>query len=63
MEAKAPIDRRKNDVDVLEQVMRGVQTQAAGHAPQLVDLGVRGWAAGTVISAVQVQVLDDDTDR
>jgi hypothetical protein len=63
VEVKPPIDRRKNDVDVLEQVMRGVQTQADGHAPQVVDLGVRGWAAGVVISAVQVRVLDDDSDR
>ncbi len=60
MDVKPPIDRRKHEVDVLEQVMRGVRTEAPGATAQVVDLGIRGWAAGAVLSTVQVQVLDDD---
>jgi len=65
MEAKPAIDRRKQEIDVLEQVMKGVRTEGpeSGHAPQLVDIAVRGWAAGTVTSAVQIQVFDEEPDE
>jgi hypothetical protein len=65
MQAKPGIDRRKHEIDVLEQVMKGVRTQAPerGRGLRVVDRGVRGWAAGTVTSAVQVQVIDDDSDQ
>ncbi len=65
MEAKPGIDRRKQEIDVLEQVMKGVRTQGPdrGHVPQVVDIAVRGWAGGTVRSAVQVQVIDDQPDE
>jgi hypothetical protein len=65
MEAKPAIDRRKHEIDILEQVMKGVRTQAPGRgrAPQIVDLGIRGWVAGTVTSAVQVQVVDEEPEQ
>jgi hypothetical protein len=65
MEAKPGIDRRKHESDILEHVMKGIRTQAPerGRAPQIVDLGIRGWGAGTVTSAVQVQVVDDEPER
>lgn len=61
MEAKPGIDRRKHGIDVLEQVMKGVRTQAAerGRLRQVVELGVRAWLAGRVTSAIQVQIVDD----
>jgi len=65
MEVKPGIDRRKQGIDVLEQVMKGVRTRGPerGHAAQVVDIAVRGWAAGTVRSAIQVQVIDDQPDE
>jgi len=65
MEVKPRIDRRKREIDVLEQVMRGVRTQGPerGRAPQVLGIAVRGWAAGTVRSAIQVQVVDEDSDE
>jgi hypothetical protein len=65
MEVKPGIDRRKHEVDVLEQVMKGVRTQPSerGHASQVVDLSIRHWPGGTVASAIQVHVIDDDDDR
>jgi hypothetical protein len=64
MDAKPGIDRRKHEIDVLEQVMKGVRTHASerDRAPQIVDLGIRGWVAGTVTSAVQVQIVDDEPE-
>jgi hypothetical protein len=64
MEVKPGIDRRKHEVDVLEQVMKGVRTQPSerGHASQVVDLCIRRWPGGTVASAIQVRVIDDDDD-
>jgi len=65
MEVKPGIDRRKQEIDVLEQVMKGVRTRGPerGHAAQVVDIAVRGWAAGTVRSAIQVQIIDDQPDE
>jgi hypothetical protein len=65
MEVKPGIDRRKHEIDVLEQVMKGIRTQGPerGHAAQVVDIAVRGWAAGTVRTAIQVQVVDIDSDE
>ena len=65
MEVKPRTDRRKQEIDVLEQVMRGIRTQAPEHgrAPHAIDVSIRGWAAGTVESAIQVQILDDDLDE
>jgi hypothetical protein len=65
MEAKPEIDRRKQEIDVLEQVMKGVRTQGAerGYAPQVVDIAIRGWVAGIVRSAIHVRVVDDDSDE
>jgi len=65
MEVKPGIDRRKQEIDVLEQVMKGVRTRGPerGHAAQVVNIAVRGWAAGTVRSAIQVQVIDDQPDE
>jgi hypothetical protein len=65
MEPKPGIDRRKHEIDILEQVMKGLRTQAPerGRAPQIVDLGIRGWVAVTVSSAVQVQVVDDEPEQ
>jgi hypothetical protein len=62
---KPGIDRRKQEIDVLEQVMRGVRTQAPEdpRAPHVVDISIRGWAVGTVKSAIHVQILDDDADE
>ena len=61
MEAKPGIDRRKHEVDVLEQVLKGVHTERVdrGGAPHVVDLGVRAWAGGVVASGVRVQVIDE----
>jgi hypothetical protein len=63
MEARSAIDRRKQEIDVLEQVMKGVRTQGPerGHAPQMV--AIRRAADGTVRCSVQVQVLVDDPDE
>jgi hypothetical protein len=65
MEVKPGIDRRKQEIDVLEQVMKGVRTQGpeGGSAPHVVDIGTRGWTGGTVRSAVQIQLIDDDPDE
>jgi len=62
MEAKPGIDRRKHEVDVLEQVLKGVRTESAEHGsePHVVDLSLRSWLGGAVASAVQVQIIDDD---
>jgi len=62
MEAKPGIDRRKHEVDVLEQVLKGVRTEPAEHGtePHVVGLSVRRWLGGAVASAVQVQIIDDD---
>jgi hypothetical protein len=64
MPHKPEIDRSKHDVDVLEQVFRGVHTEAAEptSVPHVVDLSISPWVAGDVISAVQVEVLPDDDD-
>ena len=61
MEVKPRIDRRKHEVDVLEQVMKGIRTERSerGHTPQLKDLSIRRWPGGTVATAVQVEIIDD----
>jgi hypothetical protein len=65
MEVKPGIDRRKHEVEVLEQVMKGVRTQSSerGHAWDVVDLSIRHWPGGTIASAIQVHVIDDDGDH
>ncbi|HEY7172640.1 MAG TPA: hypothetical protein VH417_17430 [Vicinamibacterales bacterium] len=62
MDVKPGIDRRKHALDVLEHVMKGVRTQRSerGHASQPVDLRIRRWPGGTITSAIQVHVVDDD---
>jgi len=59
------IDRTKHEVDITEQVSRGVRTEEPQGRASVVDLGVRPWLAGHVLSAVQVEVLssrrDDDS--
>ena len=64
MEAKPGVDRRKHEVDVLEQVLKGVHTEPAeqGSDPHVV-LSLRGWLGGAVASAVQVEIIDDDSDE
>jgi hypothetical protein len=58
------IDRAKHDVDVLEQVFRGVRPEPArAGQPHVVDLGAKPWAAGHVLSAVQVQVVALESDE
>ena len=59
------VDRRKQEIDVLEQVLKGVRTQGpeSDRAPHVVDIAIRGWAAGIVKSAIQVRILDDDVDE
>lgn len=57
------LDREIHDVDVMENVFRGVQllsdsTQAS--SGDVVDLDVRVWLAGTAISAVRVRVLEPE---
>jgi hypothetical protein len=66
MEAKPGIDRRKHEVDVLEQVLKGVHAEPAepDSAPHVVGLSLRRWLGGSVASAVQVQIIeDDDSDQ
>ena len=59
MQGKPEIVRDKHDADILEQVFKGVQTDApaAANAPQVTDLAVAPTAVGDSTSAVQVQVL------
>jgi hypothetical protein len=61
MEVKPGVDRRRHEVDVPEQVMKGVLTQPSerGHASRIVDLSVRLWPGITAASAIQVHVIDD----
>lgn len=55
----ARIDRTKHEVDITERVARGLRTEdALGEAAERVEMGVRPWLAGHVLSAVQVTVLD-----
>jgi len=62
------LSRVKSDVDVVEHVLQGVQTEVvSGHA-DVSELGVRPWLGGLIASAVQVQVLrtpggDADSDE
>jgi hypothetical protein len=55
------IDREKHDADVVEHVMKGVSTESGRTGPRgvVVNLGVQGWLGGLIVSAVQVEVLDE----
>jgi hypothetical protein len=57
------VDRAIHDVDVMENVFRGVQLLSDStkrFSGDVVDLDVRAWLAGTAISAVQISVLKND---
>jgi len=57
------LDRDIHDVDVMENVFRGIQLLSDGTqvlSGNVVNLDVRAWLAGTAISAVRVRVLDPD---
>jgi len=59
-------DRDIHDLDVMENVFRGVQLlseQPATSSSDVVSLDVRAWLAGTAISAVQVTVMDEEPDK
>jgi hypothetical protein len=59
----ARIDRTKHEVDITEQVSRGIRTEEDHPSPsRVVDLGVRPWLTGHVVSAVQVEVLSRGPD-
>jgi hypothetical protein len=52
------IDRRKQDIDVLERVLgstREGEEGREGHT-EVVDIGVRPWIGGTVTSATETTV-------
>jgi hypothetical protein len=60
-----PFDRDIHDVDVMENVFRGVQLLSddpATSSSDIVTLDVRAWLAGHAISAVHVTVLPDDDE-
>lgn len=63
MQVKPGIDRRKHEVDVLEQVLKGVHAESAEHrsGERVVDVAVRPWDEGIVASAAQVR--DDDEEE
>lgn len=64
MHEKSGIDRDKHDVDVLEQVFRGVHTDpfAAENVADVVDLKLKP-VVGDARSAVQMPVLEVDSDH
>jgi len=55
------IDREKHETDVVEHVMKGIQAEPSrtGSRADVVNFGVQGWLGGLIVSAVNVQVLDD----
>jgi hypothetical protein len=64
MASGSRIDRTKHEVDITEQVSRGLRTEDSNErGARVVDLGIRPWLAGHVLSAVQVQVLSLSDER
>lgn len=51
------MERTKSDEDRVEQL---ADADGRGRHVVNMDTGVRPWLAGSVVSAVQVQVLDDE---
>jgi hypothetical protein len=63
MSSRARIDRTKHEVDVTEHVARGCRIEdAARGGATVVDVGVKPWLAGHVLSAVHAEVLDRSAD-
>ena len=66
MGSRGHIDREKHEVDVAEHVLGGIRAEDDGGARAHIvalEVGMRGWRLGRVVSAVQVQVLDaEDAD-
>ena len=58
MRRRPAVRRTKSDADRIEQITSLKTDRRAAHVIEL-DLDVRPWLAGTVVSAVQVQMLDD----
>lgn len=61
------IDREKYEADILERVIKGIQSEEVDYrTPSHVaePAGVRPWLGGHVLSAVHVQIVDslDDSE-
>lgn len=55
------LDQMTHDIDVFEHVFAGVRLQGPTESPstpRVVDLDVRPWIGGEVMSTVQVEVVD-----
>jgi hypothetical protein len=51
------LSRAKTDVDIVEHVLEGVQTEVVSGNVLVTDVGLRPWLGGLIASAVQVQVV------
>jgi hypothetical protein len=61
MRHRPAVRRTKSDADRIEQITSLKTDRGVAHVVEL-DLDVRPWLAGTVVSAVQVEVLDGTHD-
>jgi hypothetical protein len=52
----------KTEVDIIEHVFKGVQTDVQAPRGWVAGLSIKPWLGGMVASAVQVQVLDGSRD-
>ena len=64
MSRRAHIDRAKHAVDVMEHVLKGVHTDEprASHLAHLDRGEAREWLGGAVMSAVQIQMWENEDD-